>query len=259
MNKTAKKIAREAKGVPALAARLERWLAARVKKAGAKGVAFGLSGGVDSAVIAGISKAALGDAHAAAVMHISNSDLDKKCTDELVPRLGLNAVHLDLKPAAEALARACGVNPRSDVSAYGNVKARVRAVALYALAQKRGYLVCGTSNRDEWLTGYFTKYGDAACDLAPLRNLLKREVYALAKHYGVPASVIERAPSASLAPGQTDEADLGFSYAALDAFLGDGKPLPPASLKRLRQLYAASAHKRGLPPAPAGTAKPKRP
>ncbi len=232
------------------AAILERWVARQVKKANAEGIVFGLSGGVDSAVVAAIAKAALPNGHLAVTMHIGNSALDERCAAAVAKRFGLDLAELDLRPAFAALRQSLGLDGRRDAAALGNLKARLRAISLYALAQRRGYLVCGTSNRDEWVTGYFTKYGDSACDIAPLRNCLKKDVYALARHYGVPAAVIRRAPTAGLARNQTDEADLGMSYAELDAHWLKIKPLGEAKLARLEALRKNSAHKRKLPPAP---------
>lgn len=232
------------------ALRLERWIKSQVQKAGAKGVIVGLSGGIDSAVVACICQRAFNEQHLVVPMHIDNSPLDEACTTALIDQFKFHTTTLALKPAVEAVAQTCGIKATDDRVIYGNIKARLRTVSLYALGQKHHYLVCGTSNYVEWQTGYFTKYGDAACDLAPLRNYLKREVYALARYYGVPDIVLNRAPSAALQPNQTDEGDLGITYAAFDAYFANEKNFTGTELKRAQHLYVISQHKRCLPPAP---------
>jgi NAD+ synthase len=134
-------------------------------------------------------------------------------------------------------------------SAMANVKPRLRMTALYFLANSLGYLVAGTGNRCELAVGYFTKHGDGGVDLLPIGELLKSDVRAAARALGVPAAVIEKTPSAGLWPGQTDEADLGFSYAALERYLTDGpEAVAPALAMRLERLMRQSEHKRAMPP-----------
>jgi NAD+ synthase len=101
----------------------------------------------------------------------------------------------------------------------GNIKARMRMVVLYAHANKNNMLVAGTSNKSEMLTGYFTKYGDGGCDIEPIGDLYKTDVWTLAKHLALPPSIIEKVPSAELWAGQTDEKELGLSYEKLDRLL----------------------------------------
>ena len=132
-----------------------------------------------------------------------------------------------------------------------NVKPRMRMATLYFLANSLNYLVAGTGNRSELAIGYFTKYGDGGVDLLPVGHLLKSEVRALARELGVPASIIEKPPSAGLWPGQTDEVEMGFTYADLENYLTGGpETVAPALAMRIERLVRASEHKRTTPPTP---------
>jgi NAD+ synthase len=133
--------------------------------------------------------------------------------------------------------------------AQANIKPRLRMATLYYVANRLGYLVAGTGNRSEIAIGYYTKYGDGGVDLLPLGSLVKSEVRALARDLGVPAPIIEKAPSAGLWLGQTDEGEMGFTYDELDDYLRRGpESVAPAMAMRIERLTRASEHKRNLPP-----------
>ena len=122
---------------------------------------------------------------------------------------------------------------------------------LYYVANSLNYLVAGTGNRSELEIGYFTKYGDGGVDLLPIGRLLKSEVRELARELEVPEPVIAKAPSAGLWLGQTDEHEMGFSYADLESYLTNGPDaVAPALAMRIERLVRASEHKRALPPMP---------
>jgi NAD+ synthase len=132
-----------------------------------------------------------------------------------------------------------------------NVKPRLRMTTLYLMANRLNYLVAGTGNRSEITIGYFTKYGDGGVDLLPIGRLVKREVSDLARELGVPAPVIDKPPSAGLWLGQTDEAEMGFTYDELERFITRGPSSVPAqTAERIQHLVAVSEHKRALPPMP---------
>jgi len=138
--------------------------------------------------------------------------------------------------------------PSADSLALANIKPRLRMVTLYYYANVLCYLVLGTGNRDELSVGYYTKFGDGACDGLPLGDLVKAEVRALAAELGVPRPVIDRPPTAGLWPGQTDEGELGFSYELLDRFLlqgSSGVAAVDAAILRRREL---ARHKAAAPP-----------
>ena len=122
---------------------------------------------------------------------------------------------------------------------------------LYFVANSLNYLVAGTGNRSELTIGYFTKYGDGGVDVLPLGALLKSEVQALARELEIPAPIIEKPPSAGLWLGQTDEAEMGFTYADLESYLTNGPDaVSPALALRIERLVRASDHKRALAPTP---------
>jgi NAD+ synthase len=151
-----------------------------------------------------------------------------------------------------------------DRMAVGNVRARTRAVLNYLVANHEGALVLGTGNRSEALVGYFTKYGDGAVDCHPIGNLYKQQVRQLASHVGVPEELVEKPPTAGLWAGQTDEEELGIDYDALDSILAltvDGplsvaatarevEGVSEAEVRRIREMYERSEHKRRVPPSP---------
>lgn len=135
--------------------------------------------------------------------------------------------------------------------AQANLEPRLRMACLYYAANTLNYLVAGTGNRSELTIGYFTKYGDGGVDLLPIGHLLKSEVRALAADLGVPQPIIDKPPSAGLWPGQTDEDDMGFSYAQLERYLEEGpQGVPPATALRIERLVRQTDHKRALPPRP---------
>jgi NAD+ synthase len=225
-------------------AAMAAWLAATVHGAGKRRVVLGLSGGVDSGVVAMIAARALGaenvvmlsmpyggirDARHAASAPASLNDA--RAVAEALPAAPWTAI--DIAAAVDASAEACGIHellaadPHDTraVLALGNLKARQRAVTLYAHANLMGdALVLGTENRTENLLGYFTVHGDAASDLEVLSPFLKTEVWQLAAAAGVPSVVVNKAPSADLWPGQTDESELGFTYAQADQVLAHYYP-----------------------------------
>lgn len=139
--------------------------------------------------------------------------------------------------------------PMSDFT-KGNVKARIRMVAQYAIAGQRRLLVVGTDHAAEAVTGFFTKYGDGGTDVLPLSGLTKRQGRALLTHLGAPARLYEKEPTADLLdhnPGQTDEDNLGLTYADIDAFL-EGEDVADDVAEAIEQRYLATEHKRQVPP-----------
>ena len=226
---------------------MEAFLSDHVEDAGASGAVLGLSGGIDSAVVATVAARALGPKRVTC-LHLpieGTGARDRQDAQRLAERLGVAYVARDLsKPYFELVDT---LAPR-DRRSRGNVKARLRMVALYAEANRRGALVLGAGNKSELLTGYFTKWGDAAADVVPLGDLLKDEVRALARLLGVPQEVIDRPPTAGLWPGQTDEEEMGLRYADIDAFLLRGTSGDPLVDEKIRMAEAASRHKRNPPP-----------
>ena len=162
-------------------------------------------------------------------------------------------VTVDLGATYDALVAQIPLDAQSGGLAAANVKPRLRMITLYYLAQSRNYLVLGSGNKTELAVGYFTKWGDGGADLLPLGDLDKTQVWELARELGVPREVVERAPSAGLWPGQTDEGEMGITYRELDRVLaaieaGDTSAIEPAALEKVQGMVARSEHKRAMPP-----------
>ena len=244
--------------------RVAAWMRRRVQDAGARGFVVGLSGGVDSAVVARLAQLALPGAVLGVIMPCHSHPQDEADARLVAHRFSLPAVRVDLAPvhdafiadARTAMAAHGGPGPGGEADArarlaLANIKPRLRMTALYFAANSLNYLVTGTGNRSEIAIGYYTKYGDGGVDLLPLGRLFKSEVRALARELGVPDSVIEKAPSAGLWLGQTDEGEMGFTYEELERFLRQGAgAVPPQVAERIALLVRASDHKRELPPMP---------
>jgi NAD+ synthase len=179
----------------------------------AKGYVVGVSGGLDSAVVAALCSRI--DAHLVLVaLPCQSSDSAFEDAQLVAEHLGVSLLLADLGRTHDMIVAATGID--YDKLAAGNIRSRLRMVALYAYANQLGLLVAGTSNLTEMTLGYFTKYGDGGVDVEPIAHLAKYEVRGLARELGIPKRIIEKAPSADLWKGQTDERELGFSYDDLD-------------------------------------------
>jgi NAD+ synthase len=190
-------------------------------KAGFARAVIGVSGGVDSATSCLLAIRALGKENVYPVlMPYGMASMDATLGGmNLVQGAGIplsNIVRVDIKPAVDALVSALG---SMDDLRRGNIMARQRMIVLYDQAKKRRALVVGTENKSEHLLGYYTRFGDEASDIEPIRTLYKTQVYALARFLGVPEGILTKAPTAGLWAGQTDEREFGFTYADADGIL----------------------------------------
>jgi NAD+ synthase len=238
--------------------RIGQWIKAIVDER--DGVVLGLSGGVDSAVtarlaqVAGVPLSVLLMPEGAAGQAASNF-IDAA---DMVQKFSLDSLVIDIEPicAATRLPESYPVVQAASVSnrqlARINIAPRVRANLLYEVAQLQRRLVIGTDNMDEGITGYFTKFGDGAYDFCPLSLITKREVYILARALGVPEAIINKPPSANLYEGQTDEAELGFSYEDIDDLILRGSSGNLDIDTKIDQRYRLTQHKRALPLAYSG-------
>lgn len=244
------------------------WLRRRLHQSGARGFAFGLSGGVDSAVVARLCQAAAPTSVVGVLMPCHSDPRDEADAELIADHFRIPTIRVDLAPTYDRLAATLrdallarpaerfpdGAHATEDLKArlpLANLKPRMRMTAVYFVANTLNYLVAGTGNRSELSIGYFTKYGDGGVDLLPLGELLKSEVREAARDLGVPEPVIEKAPSAGLWLGQTDEAEMGFTYAELENYLNTGaETVSPALAMRIERLIRTSEHKRALPPTP---------
>lgn len=235
----------KAQDIEKTAGDLVSWLQDLLKKTGAQGFVFGLSGGIDSAVVAAAARAAT--PHAVGVIMPCESNPEDEAHARLVAQaIDLTTERVDLTETYHALKVALPVI--SHEMALANLKPRLRMTTLYAYAQAHNLLVLAGSNRSEFYTGYFTKFGDSACDAFPIADLLKREVYALARYFAIPMEIIEKKPTAGLWEGQTDEEEMGFSYDVLDAYIAGEADPDPETKEKIDGMHRRSAHKRVFPP-----------
>jgi len=244
------------------------WLAARVTAAAARGLVVGISGGLDSAVVARLCQRATPDHVLGVVLPCHSDPQDEKDARTVIDAFGLASIRVDLDepydrlidgvraglaaiPADQRPPRTSEEFDERSRVPLSNVKPRLRMAALYFVANSLNYLVAGTGNRSELTVGYFTKHGDGGVDVLPLGSLLKSEVRLLAVELGVPRAILDKPPSAGLWAGQTDEVEMGFSYNDLERYLIRGpEGVAPALALRLERMIRANEHKRGIAPMP---------
>ncbi len=190
-----------------------------VENSRCRGVVIGLSGGVDSAVTAVLCKKALGGDRVTCLFlpDESTPEIDFRDYKEVTDIFNLRCEVKDISSIVESIKENSVYPP--DKMALANIKARVRMILLFEYANTTNTLVCGTSNKSEMLIGYFTKYGDGGVDIMPLGDLYKTQVWELARHLGIPNSIISKPPSAGLYKGQTDEEEIQMKYEKLDKIL----------------------------------------
>jgi NAD+ synthase len=231
----------------------------KVEESGSSGVVVGLSGGVDSAVTSRLCAQALGPQ---AVLNLfmpsrTTPPLDGSDAEEFCQLFGMELRTVDIQPAVDALVEV--LPEMSDPRLLGNAMARTRMTVLFHHAKLLGRLVMGTSNKSELLVGYFTKFGDGGADFCPIGDLYKSEVRELARNIGVPQRIIDKAPTAGLWEGQTDEGELGIAYEELDQILvgfelhlsnddiARRADIPVETVERVWQMHRSTVHKRKTP------------
>jgi NAD+ synthase len=236
-----------------------RFIRGQLEQAGFSRVVLGLSGGIDSALVAFLSAAAVGPENLLCILmpYRTSSPASREDAEAVVAALGCASEVVEITPMVDGyFASQAGANALR----RGNFMARMRMAVLYDRSVTWGGLVAGTGNKTEALIGYTTLFGDSACAFNPIGDLYKSQVRQLAAALGVPERVITKAPSADLWPGQTDEDEAGFSYPELDRILywridrrrslGElvDMGFDRAQLERVERMVAASEFKRQMPP-----------
>ncbi|MBR0040139.1 MAG: NAD(+) synthase [Oscillospiraceae bacterium] len=216
-----------------------------VESAHASGIVFGNSGGKDSALVGILCKAACENTVGVIMPCASRRNYGADAADgrALAEAFGIETRTVDLSSAREALVTAVGEAAALNDMALNNLAPRLRMTALYAVAAAENRLVAGTGNRSEIYMGYFTKWGDGASDFDPIADLTATEVFAFLEYLKAPRQVIDKAPSAGLFDGQTDEQEMGVRYAAIDEWILHGTG-GEDDLAVIRRFHARSEHKR---------------
>ena len=264
---------------------IQGWISDYFKQQRLEYAVLGLSGGLDSSVVATILANALGRERIIGVLLPDGEVTDPKDVEDashLADKIGIKKQKYDIAPLVSAFVqqdpeiadRGLGGEYRNGIQ-YGNLKARVRMIKLYEVSQllPGRSVVVGTTDKSEWLMGYFTKYGDGGVDLEPILNAYKTQVRGLAKELGLPREIISKKSSPNLVPGMTAEKELGFSYEELDLVLAivvDGfyknmnlqsftevlnnnYGINRVTVERVLEKISDTAHKRQMPPSPPNT------
>jgi NAD+ synthase len=231
-----------------------------VKSSKVEGVVVGISGGVDSATTAFLCVRAIGNERVLGlIMPEKGVTREEDIEDalEVCRILGIKYKYVEINPMVEAFLN--NLEDGTDI-AKANVRPRIRMIINYFYANSLNYLVAGTGNKSELMTGYYTKYGDGGVDFLPIGDLYKTEVWELAKFLGVPERIVKKTPSAGLWVGQTDEGEMGITYVKLDTILKalemGYKPeeipkkfdVSEDEVRRVLEMVEKSRHKREMPP-----------
>lgn len=216
-----------------------------LQDAGATGIVYGNSGGKDSALVGILCKAACADTLGILMPCNSTRNFGSDMDDGLAVsrQFKIDSRVLDLTEQCALAVNNLEAITTPNAAALSNLAPRLRMIALYAVAASENRMVAGTGNRSERYMGYFTKWGDGACDFNPISDLGVEEIFEFLRYLNAPASIIEKAPSAGLFEGQTDEADMGVTYRAIDAYIETGIATPE-DLAIIQRYHAHSEHKR---------------
>ena len=196
-----------------------------IESTGANGIVYGNSGGKDSALAGILCKMACENTVALIMPCGSkrNYETDKSDAEKIGQKYDIPTRFVDLSEARNEMIRVIGENTPLNDSAMANIAPRLRMAALYAVAASESRLVAGTGNRSEGYMGYFTKWGDGAFDFNPIADLTVSEIFEFLRFLDVPDFIVDKAPSAGLFDGQTDESEMGVAYRSIDEFLLIGR------------------------------------
>ncbi|MCL2059510.1 MAG: NAD(+) synthase [Oscillospiraceae bacterium] len=220
-----------------------------ITKSGADGLIYANSGGKDAVLTGILCKKACADTVGLILPCGSkqNYGSDKADAEAVAKIYGISTRYIDLAGVQNQLLAAIGDSASLSATAVGNIAPRLRMATLYAIGASENRLVAGTGNRSERYMGYFTKWGDGAFDFNPIADLTVTEVYEFLRSLGAPESIINKAPSAGLYDGQTDEGEMGVTYRSIDDLLLSGAT-NAHDLSIIEKFHRASRHKRKMPP-----------
>ncbi|MBN1330222.1 MAG: NAD+ synthase [Candidatus Heimdallarchaeota archaeon] len=242
--------------------KIEKFIQETVKNSHTKGVIIGLSGGIDSSVVAALAVRAIGKDKVIGLI-LPNAKLAQSFEDDariLAEQLGIDVKKIPLADFVTAFTKNVDESIAENQLVIGNAMARFRMILLYGYSNHLNYLVIGTSNKTELMIGYFTKYGDGGVDFEPCGDLYKTHIRLLAKYLNIPKAIIEKQPTAGLWEGQTDEGEIGITYDLLDLILiGREKGLikdqicselkiEPHLFDKVENMIKKTEHKRKMPP-----------
>ena len=216
-----------------------------LSESGADGIVYGNSGGKDSALVGILCKAACDNTIGIIMPCASKRNYDRDTADGLTvaKQYHIETRTVDLTPARETVIQQISVAADLNSAALTNIAPRLRMLTLYAVSASENLLVAGTGNRSEAYVGYFTKWGDGAHDFNPISDLTVMEIYEFLRWLNAPVCIIEKAPSAGLFDGQTDEQEMGITYKELDAYLF-GKKVSDTAKQTIQRMHDQSEHKR---------------
>lgn len=214
-------------------------------ESGTEGIVYGNSGGKDSALVGILCKAACDNTIGVIVPCASRRNYEQDTLDSMViaEQYHIETRSIDLTPVRDAAIQQISTATGMNSAALTNLAPRLRMLSLYAIAASENRLVAGTGNRSEAYVGYFTKWGDGAHDFNPISDLTVTEIYEFLRWLKAPPCIIEKAPSAGLFDGQTDEQEMGITYAELDAYLL-GDSIPESARQIIERMHKNSEHKR---------------
>jgi len=247
---------------PRVADTIAQFISEQIEVAGLDGAIVAVSGGIDSAVTLALTVKALGADRVKAITMPEcdiTQDADLEDVIRLTEMFDVTCDVVEITPMIHVMCSLLPLYDPADLVSSGNIKPRVRMAIAYHYANALRRMVVGSTNKSEWMTGYFTKYGDGGVDLMPLADLYKTQVKQLARHLRIPQRIIEKIPAAGLWPGQSDEGELGISYDVLDLILyaleqGKGVAdiagalrVKPSTVKQVMERVRLNEHKRRLP------------
>lgn len=248
--------------LPETVSRITRFIKGYFDNSGAEGLVLGLSGGVDSSVIAALSSISIGGNRVLGLLLPEDETYNAKDINDaklVAEKFGLKTQLCDITPSLEGFYRTIPVFDHDDRLCKGNIKARTRMIYLYYYANKLNRIVCGSSDKSETMMGYFTKWGDVAADISPIMDLYKTQVRKVAAFLGFSPELAAKPATPALWPNQLAEAELGIKYETLDLMLfglehfmsteeiASQLDIEASMVERVKNKWLSAEHKRRMP------------